>query len=78
MIKWNLSIVKPPVITQDDFYSKRKVSEKVVIRVVHKNGTFCGYAFARYHHENDHWVIEQYLGEFVVTHWTELNEPDNL
>ena len=76
MINWNTSIKKPPVSTTDEFETKRKISDKVLLRVVHHDGRFSGYSFGKYHYDGDYWVIENYLGNFLVTHWTEINDPE--
>ena len=74
-IDWNTSNVKPAVNMADKFDAEQKVSQKVVVIVTDKDGMFCGYSFARYYHQSNHWVIEGYLGTFTVTHWSSLNEP---
>jgi hypothetical protein len=76
MINWNASIKKPPVSTTDEFDAERKVSNKVLLRIANQDGKFVGYSFGKYHHDGDYWVIQDYLGNFLVTYWTEINDPE--
>jgi hypothetical protein len=77
MIEWNMVLVKPQVNTKDKFDVEQRISQRVVVRVIDRDGRLCGYSFARYFHNSEHWVIEGYLGDFKVTHWSSLNEPEN-
>jgi hypothetical protein len=75
MIDWITSNVKPAVDTEDNFNTFHKIGKRVLVRVLDRNNKFCGCAFAIYHHTSDHWVIEGFLGDFTVSHWSSLNEP---
>jgi hypothetical protein len=80
MIDWNTSNVPPAVDTKDNFNNFHKRSARVLVRVNNKDREFSGCAFAIYHHNGKYWVvegfmIEDFLGDFEVTHWTSLNEP---
>jgi hypothetical protein len=75
MIDWNTSNTKPAVDTEDNFRNFHKQSAKVLVRILDRNNKFCGYAFATYHYNSDDWVIEGFLGDFTVSHWSSLNEP---
>jgi hypothetical protein len=75
MIDWNTSNVKPQVNTADDFDARHHQSARVLVRIKDSNGKFCGCSFGRYWHDSNTWVIEGFLGEFIITHWSSLNEP---
>jgi hypothetical protein len=77
MIEWNMVLTKPEINTEDKHDAEHGISKRVVVRVIDKDRNFCGFAFAHYYHQSEHWVIEGYLGSFAVTHWTSLNEPEN-
>jgi hypothetical protein len=75
MIDWNPANIKPAVDTTDTFRNFHKQSARVLVRVFDSDGRFHGCAFATYHYGSEHWVIEGFLGDFIVTHWSSLNEP---
>jgi hypothetical protein len=77
MIEWNMVLTKPAINTEDKHDNENGVSIRVVVRVIDDMG-FCGFAFARYFHQSEHWIIEGYHGNcYKVTHWTSLNQPEN-
>jgi hypothetical protein len=78
MIEWNIVLTKPAVNTADKFDAEHGISEKVLVRIIDNNGKFWGYSFGRFYYNSEHWVIEGYLGDFIVTHWSSLNEPKSL
>jgi hypothetical protein len=71
-----MALTKPAVNIADSFDKTLCISEKVLVRVIDREKKFCGYSFARYFHNSELWTIEGYLGDFVVTHWSSLNEPE--
>ncbi|MFA5207528.1 MAG: hypothetical protein WC428_02610 [Candidatus Paceibacterota bacterium] len=72
-----MALTKPKINDEDAHDLINGVSIRVVARVVDKDGSFCGFTFAHYYHHSEHWVIEGYLGTFVVSHWSSLNQPEN-
>lgn len=76
MIKWNTVLIKPPIDSVDKFNIEHIISEKVLVRIIDKDKKICGYSFGRYYYDNDFYSIEDYSYTFVVTHWSNLNEPE--
>jgi hypothetical protein len=77
MIEWNPVTVKPVLNPNDEWDKEHGFSDKVLVRVLDSCGRLSGYSLAKYRHTNDHWIIEGYLGNFKVSHWSSLNEPES-
>jgi hypothetical protein len=75
MIAW-MSLSKPEVNIKDKFDAENEISSRVLVRVIDVNGNFCGYSFGKFFHSSQHWSIEGYRGGFDVSHWSEINDPD--
>ena len=78
MIQWNPESVNPPVNQNDEWDKEHGFTEKVLVRAIDSYGKLAGYTMGKYRHSNDHWIIEGYIGNFTVTHWSSLNEPCEL
>ncbi len=75
MIDWNTSNVKPAINDADKNDAEDRVSARVIVRTIDRDGNFSGCAFGKYYHNTNHWVLEGYLGTVRVSHWSSLNEP---
>lgn len=79
MISWtNAKTEKPSINKKDKFDEEHKISKRVLVWFIPKNGKDKTpmVAFGRFYRELEDWVVEGFRGDVIVEHFSEINDPN--
>lgn len=65
----------PQIDKTDDYNREHKISPRLLVWVIDREGNDRGVSFATYNHDIDHWNISDFKGSFKVKGYVYINPP---